>query len=226
MPFRRLRKARGIQIKNPERARLKAVTMMANEIEACVTSEKSFGTYLDNTDNMDDEMVASYEDAQTLWLDYILDDMEGPCVAMVRLARFARWTERYEREMYFRTNDGGDIGGAVEMLSGRQLTDARSALLERYRAMRAWNPESLEHNSCGELHDCDFCDLEDIRRKSGGDWWLEETWWSRFSKRGIPRISSWAYQVVVMECPEDARTRPLTYYGTRKVRPCFFSYSL
>lgn len=226
MPFRRLRKARGIQIQIPERTRLKAVAMMVEEIEACVISEKTFGTYLDNTNNMDDEMVASYEDAQTLWFDYILDDMEGPCAAMVRLARFARWTERYGREMYFRTNDGGDIGGAVDMLSERQLTDARSALLERYRAMRAWNPESLQHHSNCEQDCCNYFDGEDVRLDTMTDWWLEETWWcSGFCKRGIPRRSSRAYQDM-MERHKDAWTRPLMYYGAGRVLPDFLSYVL
>jgi hypothetical protein len=226
MPFRRLRKARGIQIQIPERTRVKAVTMMVEEIEACVISEKTFGTYLNDTDNMDDEMVASYEHAQTLWFDYILDDMEGPCAAMVRLARFARWTERYEREMYFRTNYEGGIGSAVDMLSERQLTDAQSALLERYRAMRAWNPESLQHHSSGGPDSDDDFDREDVRLDTIIDWWLEESWWcSQFCKRGIPRKSSLAYQDMI-ERHEDAWTRPLAYYGTGRVVPDFLSYVL
>jgi hypothetical protein len=217
MPFRRLRKARGIQIQIPKQARAKAVTMMVEEIEACVISDKTFGTYLNDTDIMDDEMVASYEDAQTLWFDYLLDDMEGPCAAMVRLARFASWSERYEREMYFRaTGEGeGRIGAAVGMLSERQLRDIESALEERYRAMRAWNPKSLQHFS-GDLESDDYFD-----RKRTMDWWLVGTWWcSPLCKRGIPRKSSQDYQNMV-ERYKDACTRPLMYYGTERAVPGF-----
>jgi hypothetical protein len=41
IPFRRLRKTRGSQIQIPERARLKAVAMIAEEIEASAISEKN-----------------------------------------------------------------------------------------------------------------------------------------------------------------------------------------
>lgn len=123
---------------------------MVEEIEACVVSDNPFGTYLDDLDDMDDNMVAAYEDKWKLWFDYILDDVEGPCAAMVRLARFSTWSQRYERERYFCATDGTCISGAMSMLSDRRLADAESALLERYRAMRAWNPETA-HNRADEF---------------------------------------------------------------------------
>ena len=230
MPFRRLRKARGVQIRIPEQPRQEAVKMMVEETEARAVSEKPFGTYLDETDDMDDQMVGSYEFTQRLWFDYMLDDMEGPCAAMVRLARFSTWTERYEKEMYYRTTDGGgggSVGSAECMLSERQLTDARSALLERYRAMRAWNPDALHHHAgCCRCYcsrgggDCGGCVGEVIT----SDHWLKEMWWvSESCKQGVPPRNSQAYQDIVRR-HHYAWTRPLVHGATRREIPGLLAY--
>ena len=221
MPFRRVRKARGVHIQVPKGTRQGALAMMVEEIEACVVSEKLFGTYLDDLDDMDDNMVAAHEDKWKLWFDYILDDMEGPCAAMVRLARFSAWSQRYEREMYFCAVDGTCIGGAMSMLSDRQLADAESALLERYRVMRAWNPEAVHNREDAYDSEDEYfeVDRKDILLRRTRDGWLAWSWWvSGFCKRGIPRRSSRKYQDM-MERYGDAWIRPLVYCGTSKAVP-------
>lgn len=196
MPFRRLRGARGITMKAPEITQAESVKSMMDEIEAVSTSSKPFGTQFDQANDTDDQAILSYENTFTVWFDFVLDDLHGPCAAMGRLARFAVWNGGYELDMGSRLEkDQGDFGGTFLSRDQRHL--AHRALKQRYRAMRAWNPMSINHvlnYDPVEEDDTTYSDRDCQRARQGKDSWSMWMWWtSSYCSRGIPRTSSQEY---------------------------------
>jgi hypothetical protein len=193
MPFRRLRGARGIAVKVPEATQRKPIKVMIDEIEAVCKSSKPFGTHVDEDDDIDDDMISTYEDTHTVWFDYILDDLRGPCAAMLRLARFAAWDVQYELGLRILIQrDKCDFGGTL--LSEDQLDLADNALKQRYRAMRAWNLMSVSHVLDFDPLEYDnpmYSELDCQRARRGKDGWNMWMWWAvPYCSRGIPRSSS------------------------------------
>ena len=94
---------------------------MIEEIEAYAISRRDFDPELDDDDDMSDDMIASWEDTWSVWFDYNLDDLEGPCAAMVRLARFSAWGQQYEHEIIHK------IRNADCVLSEPQWSSAKLA---------------------------------------------------------------------------------------------------
>jgi hypothetical protein len=164
---------------------------MMDEIEAISTSSKPFGAHIDEDDDMDDDMIASYEATWTAWFDYILDDLSGPCAAMVRLARFAAWDVEYELGIRILIKrDWSDFG--CTYLSNDQRDLAHNALKQRYRAMRAWNPMSVSHVLGYDGRTYSGLDCE--RARQGKDSWNMWMWWVvPHCSRGIPPSSSLEY---------------------------------
>ena len=179
-----------------EASQRKSIKTMIDEIEAVGKSSKTFGTYIDEHDYMDDDMVATYEDTHTVWFDYILDDLGGPCAAMLRLARFAAWGAQYELGLQMLIErDESDFGGTLLFKDQRCLAD--NALKQRYRAMRAWNPMSVSHVLAIDPWEDDepmYSELDCQRARQGKDGWDMWMWWAAsYCSQSIPRSSSQEY---------------------------------
>ncbi|OAP55724.1 hypothetical protein AYL99_09876 [Fonsecaea erecta] len=59
----------------------------------------SFGLYVRNDGVWDDTDTLSIESGLHVWLDYLLDDMDGPTAAVLRRDRFKHWCSTYEVDM-------------------------------------------------------------------------------------------------------------------------------
>ncbi|OQV04556.1 hypothetical protein CLAIMM_09416 [Cladophialophora immunda] len=72
------------------------VADLMEEVDRLSRKRTPFGLYRDRDFYFDDLTIGAEEDKFHLWLDYLLDDMDGPCAANLRLARFVEWCSEYD----------------------------------------------------------------------------------------------------------------------------------
>lgn len=138
-------------IANGQAATLKQELLRQPSIRGLHTlSEVSepFGCYPFDPVKVGDDHIQCREDSMHLWLDYLLDDLEGPTASILRRQRHQMWCCEYEYLMTDRLN-GTDLngikhpwsnmykprfGGAVEFLPPSLLATCQKAFCDRFWA--------------------------------------------------------------------------------------------
>ncbi|OQU96168.1 hypothetical protein CLAIMM_02283 [Cladophialophora immunda] len=120
-PFARIRHADAVTVNLPRNAPShRAVDVFTAFLAFHGTQPRSFGLDIRHGAIWDDDDTLALEDALHVWLDYLLDDMEGPTAALLRRDRFKFWCSEYEYQM------GHRFYGSIR--DGRYAGDARTFL--------------------------------------------------------------------------------------------------
>jgi hypothetical protein len=156
-------------------------------------STTPYGLDLDDADDMDDDMIACYEDTWTVWFDYILDDLPGPSAQHTRLERFCHWTPRYEKTMWCLITGEPEFRGPI--VTRRETDKFLAALYDRRDAMRAFKPMAYMRVCEGPDEGTGWETDEELPvnkvRATGVDGWSVGRWWEY--EEGIARTSSEEY---------------------------------
>ncbi|KAH0847280.1 hypothetical protein AYO21_07330 [Fonsecaea monophora] len=98
----------------------KDVAYLMREVDRLTAEERPFGLY--GQQNDDDYMIGIAEDNFHLWLDYLLDDMQGPSAALVRSDRAETWCSEYDFLMKERLYNCS-LGNILKHHLEKQYTD-------------------------------------------------------------------------------------------------------
>ncbi|OAL40691.1 hypothetical protein AYO20_00427 [Fonsecaea nubica] len=81
------------------------VAFLMKEVDRFTEERKPFGLFCERDIYYNDYMIGIAEDNFHLWLDYLLDDMQGPSAALVRRERAETWCSEYDLLMRERLYD-------------------------------------------------------------------------------------------------------------------------
>ncbi|KAJ9604089.1 hypothetical protein H2200_011612 [Cladophialophora chaetospira] len=143
--FYRIRCADSLKIRLPPSARGfegKGTNIAIARLVGLAKAEKPFGIITTRSDFLDVHWVLSRENAIHLWLEYLLDDLDGPAAALLRRQRFQDWCSEAEHLHFqrligfdfakFGGHQVGSVRGEVYMDSG-MIQRIKSAFRARFR---------------------------------------------------------------------------------------------
>ncbi len=146
--FGRIREAECVNVKLPPWT----TDMLDEEVDFCVKSLQRrtdllgpFGLIESVRDRFVVSHTLSKESSMHLWLDYLLDDLDGPAAALLRRQRYETWCDEYEY-LHFQRLAGYDflegddhwfkIGMAASRMEESLLEEIKRAFRARYAAGR------------------------------------------------------------------------------------------
>lgn len=97
IPFCRIRDVESVTVKLPEeRPQNERVNNKLIDLREMTKSEVPFGVRPVCIEDVDADLVLAWENCQHVWLEYLLDDLEGPTADMLRRERFQNWCPEHE----------------------------------------------------------------------------------------------------------------------------------
>lgn len=97
IPFSRVRYAETVVVEIPRDAPSKsALQHFALDLTSYCVQKRAFGLNTDIDTEWNDDYTIDFEDAIHVWLDFLLDDMDGQTAAILRRDRFKLWCSEYE----------------------------------------------------------------------------------------------------------------------------------
>jgi len=224
MLFRNLRNVQRVNVQIPVMPKHGGVDTVIKTIEVKTASNLAFGTQFDEDDGANDLILASEEDTWSVWLDHVLDDLQGHAAAMCRLERFTQWCDEYQADVLARIWDTGSIGGVfMEKDQTRQMEEG---FYERRKAVFAFNPMAYDerrHFDSFDEDDLYTCDPNTYWKRyySTEDDWCPYTWYEEYGKDGIPRKSSPEYQNRMLQLSQKMEESGLTDRDYQYKRPWY-----
>ena len=151
MAFSRIRKAERLELEFPANWALPEdkdgdVQSRIRLLKQFNKLYQPFGCCPSREDGIDDDLGLSSEDAMHLWLDYLLDDLQGFTAAILRRQRWQAWCCEHEQQMGLRFNGfrmdrdqishhGNIVVGGPKYLHHPGLVDViREAFCDRFLA--------------------------------------------------------------------------------------------
>ena len=103
--------------------------------------EHPFGIILTPSDVIGVHTAMSRQDTMHLWLEYLLDDLDGPAAALLRRQRYGKWCSEYEHLHFQRLNGfhtpnygGHHLGGPWGEMSPGLIAEIEAAFRARFAA--------------------------------------------------------------------------------------------
>jgi len=146
-PFSRIRYAETLAIELPRDApSTESMNDFTNRLTSSCIEKRSFGLDLREEVRLNDDDTLAVEDALDVWLDYLLDDLNGLTAAILRRDRFKLWCSEYEYQMgrhfhgFFSRGgifgDGDFHGGVWGCLEDEVLDHIQKAFHDRFMSAR------------------------------------------------------------------------------------------
>jgi hypothetical protein len=138
-PLSRVRHAETVVVELPRDApSTSALKHFMLDLTSYGIQKRSFGLNRDIEAEWNDDDTLAFEDAIHVWLDYLLDGMDGQTAAILRRDRLKLWCSEYEHEMgrHFHGFEPDFIGGASGFLDNEQLCHITKAFHDRFMSAR------------------------------------------------------------------------------------------
>lgn len=211
--FRRLRRAKHVEVNLPFAHIPNSISNVATEISQTIIQRIPFGltTYIEEEDDDEDEdeeedaeeeqeeedndeLIAAEESTWTLWLDWILDDLPGPAAAFARLERFAHWPLHYSEKLWDLLHipvDPASHQRRALLLTPEAQHGAQDAFERRLVARHNFQPMGFQRDGPAgfdvvlghHASSADVCSAVEKLQWGPADW-------SKSYPSGIPRVSS------------------------------------